>query len=65
MASTNFAVGTDGLVKASTQKMTLASSYLDIRNNNNKKYKIIYQELKDNKYLIDKLSFKTIYHLMT
>ncbi len=33
MASTNFAVGTDGLVKPSTQKMTLASSYLDIRNN--------------------------------
>ena len=33
MASTSFAVGTGGLVTPSTQKMTLASSYLDIRNN--------------------------------
>ena len=33
MAATNFAVGTGGLVTPSVQKMTLASSYLDIRNN--------------------------------
>ena len=33
MASTSFAVGTGGLVTPSVQKMTLASSYLDIRNN--------------------------------
>ena len=33
MASTSFAVGTGGLVTPSAQKMTLASSYLDIRNN--------------------------------
>ena len=33
MASTDFAVGTGGLVTPSAQKMTLASSYLDIRNN--------------------------------
>ena len=33
MAATSFAVGTGGLVTPSVQKMTLASSYLDIRNN--------------------------------
>ena len=33
MAATSFAVGTAGLVTPSAQKMTLASSYLDIRNN--------------------------------
>ena len=33
MASTEFVVGTGGLVTPSAQKMTLASSYLDIRNN--------------------------------
>ena len=33
MAATSFAVGTAGLVSPSAQKMTLASSYLDIRNN--------------------------------
>jgi len=33
MASTSFAVGTGGLVTPSAQKMTLTSSYLDIRNN--------------------------------
>jgi hypothetical protein len=33
MAATNFALGTAGLVTPSAQKMTLASSYLDIRNN--------------------------------
>jgi hypothetical protein len=32
MAATNFAVGTGGLVTPSVQKMTLANSYLDIRN---------------------------------